>query len=152
MLRPGHHHQRDRALAIQSGQSVAGTIRCRGESTSYFFDAPGGQRATITMDSTSGDLDPFLFLYGVGGHILAIDDDCGEDLNSRIEVSVPASGRYLLSANSVGDTGSYALTLTLGPEEPLLAIQSGQTVAGTIRCRGESTSYVTVHGPLLAAH
>ncbi|MAE28224.1 MAG: hypothetical protein CMJ87_04465, partial [Planctomycetes bacterium] len=128
-------------IELRSGQPVAGVIRCAGDSASYFFEAEAGQRATITMDRTAGDLDPFLTVYGVDGELLEEDDDSGQELNSRIQFSVPVPGRYLLSAQSLEGTGGYALTLTLGQEEPPLAIQSGQTVAGTISSSGGSDRY-----------
>lgn len=85
----------------------------------YTFRAEAGQRVTITADSRI--LDSFLILYGPGNILIAADDDSGGNLNSRIPASgslaLPISGTYriVMTTATSGETGSFTLTMTLGP-------------------------------------
>lgn len=99
---------------IESGQTLNGTINQRGDRDTYFFNASEGQYATIRMNRTGGNLDPFLFLHGQDGGILARDDDSGDGTNAMISrFRLPQTGRYRIIVASYGDssTGSYSLNL-----------------------------------------
>jgi S1-C subfamily serine protease len=78
----------------------------------YTFDGQAGQQVSIEM--TSGAIDPFLILIGPDGEEVAQDDDGGGNANAKIVVALPASGKYLLVANSYqgGESGAYRLQAT----------------------------------------
>ncbi|MBX7236102.1 MAG: glucosaminidase domain-containing protein [Caldilineales bacterium] len=102
--------------ALTSGQTLNGTINPANDQDAYYFDASQGQRATIRMNRTSGNLDSYLYLYAPNGALVTQDDDSGGSLNSLInQVSLPQTGRYRIVARSYafGSTGGYSIGLTL---------------------------------------
>ena len=69
---------------------------------------------SIVIDYESSDFDAFLYLYDSNGQQLALDDDSGGDLDSRISQDLDA-GVYAIGANSAfttTDLGSYSLRLS----------------------------------------
>ena len=102
------------------------------------LDGRAGDRVSIVL--VSGDFDSYLYLAGPGLDGVQTDDDGAGDLDSMIEIALPADGPYrvVAAALSSGSTGAY----TLRVEEPLdLAtlptdgrmIDLGQTVEGQLR-------------------
>jgi hypothetical protein len=93
----------------------------------WAFEARAGDRATIEL--MSEEFDSFLYLVGPGLPEPLTDDDGGEDLNSRIEVSFPEDGVYRVLASSLGGTlGTFTLRVHpvfLEPRWPGLAISTG---------------------------
>lgn len=84
----------------------------------YTFSGTSGQRVSIAMSSTA--VDPFLYLIGPGGQIIAADDDGGGGLNSRIPegsglLTLPATGVYTIEATTydAGQQGAFTLALVL---------------------------------------
>ena len=76
----------------------------------WAFEALAGDFATIEL--MSGDFDSYLFLVGPGLPEPLSDDDGGEGLNSRLEVSFPADGVYRVVASSLGGaTGAFTLSV-----------------------------------------
>jgi len=78
------------------------------------LDASAGERVSIVM--TSDDFDSYLFLSGPGLDEIMTNDDGAGDLNSLIELTLPADGPYTVvaAALSSGSSGAY----TLRVEEP----------------------------------
>lgn len=107
--------------AIRAGQSVAGTFDdndSRLPDQSYFerwtISATAGQRLIITMSST--DFDSYAIVARARGtdvEYLAQDDDSGGGRNAQIVFEVPATGEYMIIANSrePRTTGSYNLSV-----------------------------------------
>src|SRR5262245_8343426 len=62
---------------ITPGQTLEGNINNRVFSIRYNFEGRAGDNVTIHMNATSGDLDPFLLLFGPGGDLLQQNDDTG---------------------------------------------------------------------------
>jgi hypothetical protein len=84
----------------------------------YAFNGFAGQRVSITMNSTGGGLDPYVYLIAPDGYFLGQDDDGNGSFNSRIPATsgaatLPQTGTYIIEATSFGPqtTGSYALTI-----------------------------------------
>lgn len=75
------------------------------------FDGQEGQDARITM--RSDQIDPFLFLVGPDGRVVAQNDDGAGDFNSQIEQTLESTGTYTIWATtfSGSDTGLYTLSL-----------------------------------------
>jgi hypothetical protein len=102
------------------------------------LDGRAGDRVQVALESD--DFDSYLYVAGPGLDGVQTDDDGGGDLNSLIELTLPADGPYkvIASALSAGSSGAYTLRI----EEPLdLAtlptdgrmIDLGQRVEGELR-------------------
>lgn len=82
----------------------------------YEFEVPAGADITVTMENTSGDLDPFLTIIGPAGVAQQNDDRAQGDRDAEITLEDAPAGLYTVDAtrfNSVdGPTsGTYRLTL-----------------------------------------
>jgi len=76
---------------------------------SWAFEATAGQ--SVTIDLMSDDIDSYLQLVGPGLPLMT-NDDGGDGLNSRLDVSIPQDGVYRVIASSLGgSTGSYTLRM-----------------------------------------
>ena len=78
---------------------------------------------TITMNGTTGNLDPYLYLISPDGYFAAQDDDGNGNNNSRIPMpssgstfTLPQTGKYIIEATSYGlqQTGDYTISASLG--------------------------------------
>jgi hypothetical protein len=106
---------------IQVGQSVTGSIGAgdphvfgRGGFRAYHFQGTAGQRLVATMEST--DFDTYLIVGRVVGPLmdeLKSDDDGGENTNSRLRVTLPEDGTYLVVAQSFSEDGAGAFSVGL---------------------------------------
>ncbi len=100
------------ATLISVIESVtAGTLEVSRDEDWFAFDADAG--TSIVLATNLGSLgDSTLTLYDVNGTTeLAFDDDGGPGLASRIEYTVPASGRYYVKVRGFGAShvGTYDL-------------------------------------------
>lgn len=84
----------------------------------YKFNGTAGQLVAIALNSQ--EFDPFLYLIGPDGKIVAQDDDSGQGHDSRIPTSgfqrLPETGTYIIEATTFGSPtiGSYTLMLVAG--------------------------------------
>jgi hypothetical protein len=88
----------------------------------YTFNGTIGQQISITLDRTSGDLNPYLYLIAPDGFVISQVDDGNGGVNSKIPaapgtITLPATGTYVIEATSFGSsqTGGYSLSLSIGP-------------------------------------
>lgn len=131
--------------AIRVGQTVNATLGTedpalteRGRFKVYRFDARQGQRLVVTM--RSGDFDAFLTVARVVSGItdaMKQDDDRGGGTDARVRFTAPATGSYLLVAQSLATDGMGPFTLTLEEAPaPTTAqpreIAIGQTMEGSL--------------------
>ena len=85
----------------------------------YSFQGTAGQRLTITMSQSGSTFDPYLYLIGPSGFVIAQDDDGNGSPNARISsagtFTLPDSGKYIVEATSfsTGETGNYTVNVTL---------------------------------------
>ncbi|MBW3569857.1 MAG: PPC domain-containing protein [Gemmatimonadetes bacterium] len=108
---------------ITVGQSVTGSIGAgdphvfgRGAFRVYRFQGAAGQRLVATMESA--DFDTYLIVGRVVGPLmdeLKSDDDSGENTNSRLRVTLPENGTYLIVAQSFAEDGAGAFVVGLHP-------------------------------------
>lgn len=77
----------------------------------YAFDGLAGQHVVVEL--TSSEFDPYLVLTPPEGEAIDNDDAGGRLDLSRIDLTLPANGRYrvLVTSYSSGETGSYLLTV-----------------------------------------
>lgn len=109
------------ASVLTPGSAVDGRLQ-RGDSqldTGEFFDSytiSGTAGEAVTIEMTSTELDPYLFVRGPQNFARDNDDGPGMRLNSRIEVVFPATGEYNVVATSyaAGEVGNYRLTVSEG--------------------------------------
>ncbi|HEY7770076.1 PPC domain-containing protein [Longimicrobium sp.] len=136
------------APPIRVGQTVQGTLADtdpsgleRGPFDAYRFDATAGQQLVATMESDT--FDTYLTvgrLYGPVMDVVDSDDDGGsggEGTNSQMRFTVPATGAYVLIAQSFAEEGrgAYTLSLNQAPAPTTGASQAitlGQPVTGEI--------------------
>lgn len=92
------------------------------------FEGRAGQSISITLESS--DFDTFLAVLDPQGNILASNDDRGEnDTNSALTITLPADGTYQLMVNAYDDQGSGRYTLSansVGNSPPPANGNSGQ--------------------------
>lgn len=115
---------------VDAGEPVPGSLR-RGDSElanggyfdAYRIRAERGDRLTVTVRSS--DFDTFVAVGQAGrGEELAVlgsDDDGGTGTNSRLVVTAPEDGEYVIAvrAYDVGETGSYTLQVREGGGAPI---------------------------------
>ncbi|MBI2906482.1 MAG: PPC domain-containing protein [Chloroflexi bacterium] len=126
--------------AIAPGQSVSGLISPVRQDL-WSFTGAVGQLVIITMEATSGSLDPYLELLDPTGVKEASDLDTGPGINARIAKRLAKNGVYTIVARDVqGKTsGGYVLRLTDPAHMPTLPF--GPSVNGTINSLGFSDFY-----------
>jgi len=108
----------NQAAPIGFGQTINGSLTssdCRLDDNSYadFYTFSGTQGQQVTINLSSGAFDTYLGLANESGTFVVEDDDGGGGTNSRIVATLPASGTYIILANSLlaNTFGSYSLSL-----------------------------------------
>ncbi len=111
----------DNPAAITRGTPVQGAITSEQPFQAYTFTGEANDVVTITMNATSGSLDPLLFLLDANGNLIDTNDDSAEGItNSAIRDRLLVTGgtftvvatRY---GQEIGGTeGNYELTIA-GP-------------------------------------
>jgi len=78
----------------------------------YWFEGLAGEQVVITLHSVT--FDSYLLLFDVDGTDALAENDNFSGTDAQLSLTLPASGRYLISATSAFplETGSYQLTLT----------------------------------------
>lgn len=88
----------------------------------YWFDATMGQQISITLNRTSGTIDPYLYLIAPDGYIIDQAEFGAAGTNARIPevgnfgvLTLPQTGRYIIEATSSGQgqTGDYEFILNV---------------------------------------
>jgi hypothetical protein len=106
---------------ITAGQAVTGQLSSgdfvRSDDNTYadgyVYNGRAGERITITLRSSS--FDSWLVLDEPDGPLRETDDDSAGGNDSRITVTLPRSGRYVIIANSISRaTGPYTLSVRSG--------------------------------------
>jgi len=137
---------REAAAPIAVGQTLTGTLDSTRYAASYVLALQAGQTVAISMERLSGDLDPYLFLYGPDGAEVAANDDAdvpfgGIPVNARIaRFTAPVGGDYTILATrfaveSGSSAGEYRLSVTEPPATLATspgAIRVGDTVQDEI--------------------
>ncbi|HEY1606452.1 MAG TPA: hypothetical protein VGF77_12740 [Allosphingosinicella sp.] len=106
---------------LRAGQQVDGTLTpnsvLRSDDTymdGYYYEGVAGEQITVTL--RSADFDSWLVIDQPGGPFRKWDDDSGGGHDSKLIVTLPASGRYIIAANAVAkrSTGRYTLRVDKG--------------------------------------
>jgi hypothetical protein len=109
----------DSAVSINFGQTINGQLSssdCELDDGSYadFYAFNGTQGQQVTINLSSSAFDAYLGLFNESGTYDIQDDDGGGGTNSRIVATLPATGLYLIAANSFDPAqfGNYTLVLS----------------------------------------
>ena len=83
----------------------------------WLYDGRQGEQLTIS--ATSSDFDTYLMLARRSGgqpQVMTRDDDSGSGTNAQLQVTLPASGTYMIIVNSweQGSTGRYRVLVESG--------------------------------------
>jgi hypothetical protein len=116
------------SLSEEDGRTASGA-----PADAWRFVGRRGQR--IRIDMTSGDFDTLVELFGPDGSSLASDDDGGpEGTDSRLIITLPADGTYVIEARAFASaTGHYRLSLEeMEPERPPEPLAFGASLQGEI--------------------
>ncbi len=105
-------------------QPVEGEVRTAGDAQTWQFTALEG--ALVSIRATSPDaFDPVLTLSNSSGTVLMTNDDYNypESLDALLEgITLPRTDTYTVTVTGANETvGTYALTLTYGYSETVLA-------------------------------
>jgi hypothetical protein len=97
---------------ITKGQTVSNTVDTFRDDA-WTFSADAGERVVIEVNANDTALDPQLYLYDGNRVLVAENDDVSmNDLDSRIEVTLPNAGKYTIRVSALGGGGAYTLTLS----------------------------------------
>ena len=98
----------------------------------YRFDGQEGQR--IRIDMSSDAFDTYIELFDANRASLAQDDDGAAGTNSRLTVTLPATGAYFIEARAFSDaTGAYSLSVSeVEPEKAPETLAFGSPIQGEI--------------------
>ncbi|HPO13232.1 MAG TPA: hypothetical protein PLI09_07290, partial [Candidatus Hydrogenedentes bacterium] len=132
--------------AIQSGETLTGTVSPMGDSDACSFYGTTGQGVHIEMaktQQTSGVFEPEIRLYRPAG--TRADYNFGNPLTD-LDLMLDQTGTWTIVASSEqAGTGSYGLSLVVIPGPTTSpqdldggAIQSGETLTGTVSPMGDS--------------
>jgi hypothetical protein len=103
--------------SVAFGETVTGTlsgqdcVRSGGQSQDL-WELVLASDATVRIDLTSTQFDPWLVLQDEAGGVIATDDDSGVGVSARIERAL-TTGTYLISASSFGPEGAGAYQLAV---------------------------------------
>jgi hypothetical protein len=118
----------------------------------YAYNGRAGEQLTLVMRSSS--FDSWLVIDDPSGPLQEHDDDGAGGNDSRLTVTLPHDGRYVIIANSVGPDANGAYTLTVegsgrGGDGPSTGGGNTGTIADLGRMRLPSiTAGQTVNGSL----
>lgn len=135
--------------AVLPGASVNGrldssdVVRDDGSYTDGFL-YNGQQGETITVTMRSADFDSWLVVDDPNGALHQSDDDSGGGHDSRIKVTLPHAGRYLILANVINSatTGNYSLTVTSDRQGSGTTVASNQGPSEDwARCADDDNKY-----------
>jgi hypothetical protein len=107
------------AQKIDFGKTVQGAISEAKEVDVFRLACKAKQRlrAEVEASGYGSSLDSILTLYDEQGHQIAANDDFGQGSDSRLEVTIPKDGVYLLSLQDAQDKGGatyvYLLSVRL---------------------------------------
>ncbi len=97
-----------KAQPVQLGQTIEGVVNPASDVNVFRFDGKQGQLVVIEVFAAryGSPLDSLLTLYDAGGRIVASNDDIDGTADSRLEISLPATGAYFVGVTDANEVGS----------------------------------------------
>lgn len=108
------------AQAVQVPQIVNGSIHGDRNVDCFALEAQAGQKLVceVFADRKGGNLDALLSLYNERGVLIASHDDFADSRDARLEVTLPAAGKYFLVLQDAQDLGGAAHAYRLVIRQP----------------------------------
>jgi uncharacterized repeat protein (TIGR01451 family) len=103
---------------MHSGDSLSGVLSFGDNDDTYFLNGSGNTSVRISVNRTSGALDPFVSVYDPSNNLIAINNNGGGGVNALIDkLILPRTGRYriVVSRAVVGQNGAYTISVTPAP-------------------------------------
>jgi hypothetical protein len=94
---------------LQAGSTARRTLEQRGEVHDWLLEAEAGQNLAIFVNPAA-EADPELFLLDAAYQQLGYDDDDGEGLGARLDITVSQTGSYILRVRAKAP-GTYVLII-----------------------------------------
>ncbi|HXF05773.1 MAG TPA: DVUA0089 family protein [Blastocatellia bacterium] len=134
--------------------TVRGTINPAGDVDFFVFDGRRGQQLLVDIDAQTltppSSLDSVVTLMDSRGNQLAENDDADGSLDSRLQVTLPSTGRYLIRIRHFDQKGGPAYTynavvtltepgggrLPVTEQEPNNTIQQANTITPNVTISG----------------
>ncbi len=116
---------------LQYGQSVTGELSTLLPEALYTFTGNSGDVIVITMERTTGIIDPLILLTdSAQKNVLAVDNDSGGSPNARLQFVLPETTDYIIRASAVQTAdldGGFRLTInalnaTQSPKQSVLSL------------------------------
>lgn len=111
--------------SVAIGGSQSGAINTLGDHDWYRVNLTAGETYVFDLVGTpyggyAAVPDTYLYLRDSNGNLLALDDDGGAGLYSRLTFTAPSNGTYFLDVAAFGDsyTGGYELSAGLAQTSP----------------------------------
>ena len=131
---------------LSFGETVTGSISALAELDSYSFTGTAGDVVRVRMgdgrlDSGSTSIDNQLQVFDPAGVVLG---SVVQELDAVVDVTLPATGTYLILASDAGgdQTAPYGLSLQrLNNPGNATTLSFGETVTGSISALAELDSY-----------
>jgi hypothetical protein len=129
----------DQLTTISYGQTVTGSLDDVNYITGYCFKGTTGDKVTINLIATSGDLDTYLGLSDdTGSTVYAENDDADSGTDSQIIFTLPEDGQYVIVVTRFGldegtSTGNFSLSLSSDSGTTLPA-DEGEDVSIYVTC------------------
>jgi hypothetical protein len=102
-------------IEVESNTLIRGELPDVLPANLWTVEGNAGEIVTITMLSSSGDLDPALRLFDTGGNVIAENDDAADVTLGNgaqlFEVRLPRNGSYIVEAGRFTGTGRYSLEI-----------------------------------------
>ena len=108
---------------IRYGQSVNGTLTDAVYARFYQFTAAQDDQITVSVETLTGDLDPYVVLRDdIDTNLTSNDDADSSTRNARLTYTIPEDGLYIIAVTRFGlrdgtTTGDFKLTLERNTEE-----------------------------------
>ncbi len=105
------------AQATLYGKRQIGLLNGSTPAESWSFEGQQGDTVTVSVQATSGDLDPVVAVYDAAGQLIATGDD-QQGLDANLRLALPQDGTYIAEARryegALGTTsGNYSLSVDL---------------------------------------
>jgi hypothetical protein len=120
---------------LRKGAAATATLAPDGTDV-WVYESPGDELVVVDVMAET-DWDPYLEVFDQAGDSINYDDDGGADLNPRLYLGLPASGRYEFHVTAFSGSGAYEIRVA--GEEALDggSLTYGETAEGDLE-EGES--------------
>jgi hypothetical protein len=108
------------AQAVKIGEVIEGAISRPLDVDVYHFEGKAGQKILLEVHAArhGSPLDSLLTLYDASGATLETNDDIPGSTDSRIEATLPRTGKYYVAVGDANDQGApfFLYRLSLRPK------------------------------------